>query len=91
MILCSFQVLSKVIQLYMHAHIYVCIYMYFSDTFPYRLLENVDCNSLMIYIRPLLIICVLHVVVCICQYQTLSLSPPHVLRPFSTSKQARGN
>ena len=58
----QFQVYSKVIQILSDSDIYIYI---FSDSFPYRLLENIEHTSLCCIISPYWL-SILYLVVCIC-------------------------
>ena len=60
----QFQVHSKVIQILSDSVIHIYIY-FFSDSFPYRLLQNIEHSSLCCIVSPCWL-SILYLVVCIC-------------------------
>ena len=75
--LCSFEVYSKVIQLYIHVSIL------FQILFPFRLLQNIEQSSLCYTVGPCWL-SVLNITVCTCQSQLpIYLSPNPKLPPWS--------
>ena len=67
--LCSFHMYSKEIQLY----IYIYIFFLFQNLFSHRLSQNIEQSSLCCTVGPCWL-SVLYIVVCICQSQTHDLS-----------------
>ena len=58
-----------------------CVYIPFSDSFPYKLLQDIKCISLCYTVGPCWL-SILYIVVCTCQSQTPQLSLPPTLPPW---------
>ena len=71
-----FLVYSKVIQLdiYLCVYVCVCVYVLFPILFHYSFLQDIENSSLSYIIGPCCLF-TLYKVVCICQSQTINLSP----------------